>query len=105
MIFDGFENYFSILGVDSSYLILHSLLSGDDWMIVKMSGYFSLEHRHPGYEEFHHQTSFGTFADCFLEIASHDEYMCRKAGHYFSQEDSLFLLLLTRFDSIVWPEF
>lgn len=103
MIFDGFENYFSILGVGSSYLILHSFLSGDDWMIVKMSGYFSLEHRHPGCEEFHHQTSFGAFADCLLEIASHDEYVCRKRGLVFSEGDSLFSRLLLQFDKICWP--
>lgn len=105
MIFEGFESYFSILKKSSSCLILHSYLSEDDWMIVKKSGYFSLEHRHPGSENFHHQTSFGTLPDCLLEIASHDEYMCRKSGHYISKDDSLFCYLLSVFDRIVWPEF
>ena len=92
-----FDPYFTVLRLADDVVEVHSNNSGDDWKITRSDyGYFILSHRHPDKKDYHYQTSLGTFEDCVLELALHDEYMLRKRKYYVLPEESLSERLLRR---------
>ena len=91
------DPYFTILRQTDDVVEVHSNNSGDDWRITKSGyGYFYLWHRHPNNKDYHYQTCLGTFDDCILELALHDEYMLQRRQYYVLPEESLAKRILER---------
>lgn len=84
------DPYFEIIQKTDYSVEVRSVNSGDFWRITRSNyGYFYLWHRHPWSKDYHYQTCLGTFSDCILELALHDEYMLRKRRYYVLPEDSM----------------
>ncbi|WP_044914155.1 hypothetical protein [Butyrivibrio sp. WCE2006] len=65
--------YFEVMSLSETIELL-SRNTLHCWMIYVKGTIYELYHKHSIFDEYHHQTDYGSLFDCILDIVLHDEY-------------------------------